>query len=298
MLRVRLVCAIVLFGATTAGAASRLTFERVVPPPRPLGKVEDVLITFAISDNDTISTFIDAFIDQTSREGTLRVIDPTVFEHSMERSRRWRRPPKFVPGRYRADAYLRIDSFRCNTTERSGQGGSHDVNGNRVHGTQQWIDAICVAHIDVLAKDQKAKIAEFSVGGEGTSPRVAQVSAEERQNATEQAARYAAVAAAEQITPRHVRESITLAENAPRFAEAMSSIDRQDLGNARRIWETALSAYPDSAPLQFDLAAVCEALGDYPAAAHHYAEAERLAPKETRYRDGFGSFRQRAGWKK
>ena len=55
------------------------------------GRVEDLLITHAIGDNDRIATFIDVFIDQTNREGTLRVIDPTTVERSTERSRWIRR---------------------------------------------------------------------------------------------------------------------------------------------------------------------------------------------------------------
>ncbi len=298
MLRVRLVWAIVLLAATTAGAASRLNYERIVPPPRPLGNVGDLVITYAIGDNDKISTFIDFFLDQTNRDGILRVLDPTMFEHSTERSRRWRSPPKFVVSRYRADAYLRIEAFRCSTTERSGQGSSYDVDGNRVRRTQKWIDAICIAHIDALSKDQKTKIAEFTVGGEGTSPRVSRVTEEEREIATDQAARYAAIVAAEQITPRRVRESIELVENAPAFDEGMSSIDREAFKEARRTWEDALPTHPLSAPLHFNLAAACEALGDYPAAAEHYAAARRLAPKESRYRVGQEAFRRRTGWKK
>lgn len=298
MHRVRLVCAIALLASSTAGVASRLTFERIVPPPRPLGHVEDLLITHAIGDNDKITAFIDDLLDQANRDGILRVIDPTTFEHSTERSHRWRRPPKFVVGRYHADAYLRIEAFRCSTTERSGEGSYYDAGGNRVHGTQRWIDATCFAHIDVLGKDAKMKLAEFDVTGGGISSRVLRVTGEDREIATDQATRYAAIAAAEQITPRRVRESIELMEEAPAFGEGMSSVERDDLKGARRTWEAALRTHPQSAPLHFDLAAVCEALGDYPAAAEHYAAARRLAPKDSRYRNGQETFWNRTGWKK
>src|SRR5476649_316477 len=121
MLRLRYVCALVLLAASSAVASSRLTFDRTIPAPRSLGRVEDLLITYAIGDNDRIATFIDVFIDQTNREGTLRVLDPTTVERSTvrssvrrwsdrerstERSHRWRTPPKYAEQRYRADAYL------------------------------------------------------------------------------------------------------------------------------------------------------------------------------------------------
>src|SRR5690349_4430723 len=157
MLRLRHVCAIALFAATTAEGASRLTWDRTVAPARSLGAAQDLVIVYAIGDNDKIATFIDVFIDQTNREGTLRVVDPTMFEHSTERSRRWRRPPKYAENRFPADAYLKIDAFRCQTSERSGEGSAYDVNGNRVRELHKWIDAICVAHIDALSKDRKKK---------------------------------------------------------------------------------------------------------------------------------------------
>ncbi|HEY8712221.1 MAG TPA: tetratricopeptide repeat protein [Thermoanaerobaculia bacterium] len=283
MLRLPYVCAIALLSASTAGAA-RLTFDRTILPPHSLGQAEDLVITYAIGGNDKIATFIDVFMDQTNREGTLRVVDPTTLEHSTERSHRWRRPPKYVERRYRADAYLRIDAFSCQATERSGQGSSYDVDGNRVHRTQRWMDAVCLAHIDAFSKDRKRKLAEFTVHGEGTSPRVARVTGEERDVAIDQAARYAAISAAEQITPRRVRESIDLAADAPAFNEGMSFIESEQLNEARRVWESALRSNPKSAALQFNLGAVCEALGDLAAANEHYAEAERLMPKDSRYR--------------
>lgn len=284
MLRLRCVCAVVLLAASSAAASSRLTFERTLPAPRSLGAVEDLVITYAIGDNDRISTFIDVFVDQANRQGTLRLFDPTTVEHSTERSHRWRRAPKYVERRYRADAYLRIDAFRCQATERSGQGGAYDVDGNRIHRTQQWFDAVCIAHLHALGKDHKSKLAEFTVRGEGTSQRVSEAGDEERDVAMDQAARYAAIAAAEQITPRRVHDSIDLVEDAPSFEEGMSYIDSDHLDEARRVWQAALRAHPRSAALHFDLGAVCEALGDFSAAEAHYATAARLQPDDSRYR--------------
>ena len=254
-----------------------------------------MVITYAIGDNDKIATFIDVFLDQTTREGTLRVLDPTMVEHSPERSHRWRRPPKFVERRYRADAYLRIDAFRCDAKERVGTGSSYDVDGNRVKTPQRWIDATCIAHIDVLTKDRQGKLAEFTVQGEGTSPRVMRTTPEERDIAEDQAARYAAIAAAAQITPRRVRESIELADDAPMFDEGMAYIDAQELEDARRVWQSALTTNRNSAALQFNLGAVCEALGDLEAADRYYVQAQKLAPKQSRYRYEYDMFRRRTG---
>jgi tetratricopeptide (TPR) repeat protein len=298
MFRSAYVCAVVRLVSTNALASSRLNFERTVPAPHSLGSAEDLLISYAIGDNDKISTFIDVFIDQANREGTLRVLDPMTVERSTERSHRWRKPPKYVLQRYRADAYLRIDAFRCTDTERTGEGSSYNVDGNRVRGTQRWIDAVCIAHVDALATDRKTKLAELSVQGEGTSARVMRVTAEDRDVAEDQAARYAAIAAAEQIRPRRVRESIELIENAPDFEVGMSYIDSGEFDSARREWEKSATKYRASAALQFNLAAVCEAVGDNISAEVHYATAEKLEPKDSRYRFEHEMFRKRAGIKK
>ncbi|MGZ8796460.1 MAG: tetratricopeptide repeat protein [Thermoanaerobaculia bacterium] len=298
MFRLPLVCAIAFLTASTVSAAPRITFERTVPAHRNLGAAEDLVITYAIGDNDAIATFIDVFIDQTSRSGTLRVIDPTTVERSTERSKRWRRPPKYVEQRYRADAYLRIDAFSCHTTDKSGQVAAYDVDGNRVHRTQRWSDAVCEAHIDVLEKESKKHLAQFSARGEGTSPRGEVIGDEDRNLAVDQAARYAAVAAAGEITPRRIRETIALVENAPAFEEGMAYIDAGGADQARAVWENALNANQSSAPLHFNLATVYEATGNLKAAEEHYSAAQRLAPKDARYRYEHDLFRRRNGLRK
>jgi tetratricopeptide (TPR) repeat protein len=281
-----------------AFAASRVVFERTIPAHQNLGGAQDLVITYVISDNDKISTFMDVFLDQTNRAGTLRVLDATV-EKTPARPRRLtrRRPPKEIPQQYRADAMIRINAFTCQKAEKAGEGGAYDVDGNRVRRKQRWIDAQCEAHIDALSRDSK-KLAAFSVRGEGTSPRVEELTDEERDVALDQAARYAAIAAASEITPRRVRESIALADDVPDFAEGMSMIDAERLEEARRIWENALKTHPNSAGLHFNLAALCEALRELTTADLHYAAAERLAPNDARFRYEHDMFRHRNGWKK
>lgn len=274
----------------TQGA--RITFERVIAAPHDLGGAQDLAVISAIGDNDRISTFLDVFLDQTNRSGTLRVHDATSLSVVTDEAARRR-----VRRRYGAQLYLRVVAFTCRTERKSGEGSSPDFEGKRVRRTQLWFDSVCTARIDVLDPDLLRVVSSFNTRGEGTSPRVLDLTDEERYTATDQAARYAAVAAAEEITPRKVRETITLDEKAPAFFDAVSRIDADRLEEARRIWEAAALGQPASAPLQFDLAAVCEALGDIPAAREHYREAVRLAPKESRYRAELEMFRRRYGLK-
>jgi tetratricopeptide (TPR) repeat protein len=294
MPRLPQVSAVVLLTASTAMAASRLTFERTIPAHQSLGGAEDLVITYAISDNDKISTFLDVFLDQTNRSGTLRVLDATE-EKTPARKRRMRKQTKEIPSHYRADATLRINSFTCQTKEKSGEGSSFDVDGNRIRRRQRWIDGRCEAHIDALSKGSK-KLAEFSVHGEGTSPRVEELTDEERDVALDQAARYAAIAAAEEITPRRVRETIVLADDAPEFDDGMAMIEADRLTAALQVWERALAKYSNSAALHFNVAAVCEALGQLTTADLHYDAAQRLAPKDARFRYEHDMFRRRNGW--
>ncbi len=296
--RLRYVCAAIILLAAIPAPAERIVFERIVPARVSLGGAQDLLVTYAIGDNDKITTFLDVFVEQTNRSDTLRVVDVTHIEHSQERSHRWRRVPKYVEQRTPADGFVRIEAFTCVATPKSGQVGAYDANGNRVRQTVRWIDASCNAHLDIIAKRDNRKIAEVNARGDGTSPRVDELTDAERDTAFDQAARYAAISAAEQITPRRVRETITLDETAPEFARGMAEIDADNFGEARRIWEHALTRHRGSAALEFNLAAVCEALQDLDAAEKHYAAAERLAPGERRYRNEHAMFRYRYGLKR
>ncbi len=105
------------------------------------------------------------------------------------------------------------------------------------------------------------------------------ITEEEREDALTGAARHAAIDAAERITPRHVRESIALDESAPAFAEGMAMIEANRFAEARTIWQRAMQTQPRSAALRFNLAAICEALGDRRAAETNYNAARQLRRK-------------------
>jgi tetratricopeptide (TPR) repeat protein len=287
----RIAVAVAAFFICASGrAASRITFDRIIPAPHDLQGAQDLAVIYAIGDTDSIATFLSEFIYQTNHPGTIRVHDATSVTRNEMSLRRLRR-------RVRAERYLRISAFTCTDDRKSGDVGGVDIDGKRVRRKQHWVDAVCTGHIDMLDAETLSQISSFNTRGEGTSPRVGELTGEESNIAVDQAARYAAVAAAEQITPRPVRETIALDENAPSFADGMAMIDAERVAEARKIWESAAVRQQDSAPLQFNLAAVSEALGDVAAAQMHYREAARLAPKESRYRVELERFRRRNGIK-
>ena len=261
-----------LLAAPLVLAAPRISFERLLPAPHDLGKTEELALVYAIGDNIKVESFIDRFIEQTNRSGILRMRD----------ARRVRDT--------KAEAYVSIKSYTCETRVLSAEGNAYDVDGNKTRRRFAWYDAICTARIDVSAGKQQFS---FSVKGEGTSPRVAVVSGEEKNIALDQATRYAAVSAAERITPRRVRESILLDDTAPAFEDGFAHVNVGRLEDAREIWEGALRSDARSAALHFNLAAVCEALGDRAAAEQHYLAARQLAPNEGRYASELRSFFRR-----
>src|SRR6185369_1909735 len=171
-----------------------------------------------------------------------------------------------------AEVYLGVNAFTCTMTDHAGEGSEHDTTGERVKRHHVWTDAVCSARVDVLDANAK-RVSSFTVRGEGTSPRVMELTSEERDVAIEQAARYAALSAVESVTPRRVREAIELDDTAPAFGEALAMIESERFTDARAILETALRQHPASAALHFDIAALSEALGDLPEAREHYERA-------------------------
>jgi len=252
-----------LFAPLLVASSPRITFERVLPASHDLGGARELAIVHVDGDSRSGDLFVQHFVDQVSHGGLLRVRD----------ARNSTGP---------ADAYLSVQTLQCETANREGEGSTRDYAGNRVKRRQVWVDAVCGARIDVLGAD-RSRLATFFGRGEGTSQRVETISDEERSIALGQAARYAAIDAAERITPRRVREYVMLDGEAPAFEEGMVLIESDRLAEARSVWEAEMRRNPRSAALHFNLAALCEALGDRVAARSHYVAATQLAPKEERY---------------
>lgn len=254
-------------------ASPRIVFERVLPAAHDLGPSRDVAVINAATSDPHIEVFLDELIHHVSRSGSLTLRDTR-------------------GGTGPAEAHLDIKTFRCETAVRETEGGVRDADGHRVKQRVFQVDAVCAARIEVLSHFLKP-LSTFFAKGEGTSRRLATVTEEERENALRDAARYAAIDAAERITPRRVRESIALDETAPSFAEGMAMIEAGRLAEARAIWQKAMSKNARSAPLRFNLAAVTEALGDRKAAELHYNAARQLAPTEERYASELRLFARR-----
>lgn len=269
------VAALWIFGlaGVVFAASPRISFDRKLPAPHDLGTARDIAIVHATGDGEALDLFVKNFVDQSNHDGYLNLRD----------ARRSTGP---------ADVYLDVKTFSCQTFPREGEGSTRDASGERVKRKLMWVDAVCTARIDVMSPEMK-RLSSFYGRGEGTSPRAEKVTGEETTIAVNQAARYAAVDAAERITPRRVREIILLDDTAPAFEEGLAFIDTGRLAEARARWEAALPKNPRSAALHFNLAALCEALGDRKAAASHYTAASQLAPQQERYKSEMKLFTRR-----
>jgi tetratricopeptide (TPR) repeat protein len=275
--------------ASTAASAARITFTRTIVPPHDLGDAQRVAIIYAIGDSEKITTFVEDLADYASRE-TFR-IDNAV-ENNQHLSSMNDAALKALRQDHPADLYLGVNAFTCSGTQRSAEGSERTVDGERVQRLHMWIDVECQARVEIYSTAGR-RLFSFRVRGEGTSPRTSSLSNEERDIAFEQAAHYAALNAADQITPRFVRESIELDDSAPSFQEGLALISAGRIADARAVWEAALRRNRDSAALQYNLSAVSEALGDLPAAQRYLQAAVRLSPREPRYRSGLDLFLQR-----
>jgi len=280
---------LLLCGTAALAKPPRITFTRTMASAHDLSPAESLAVIYAIGDSSKIDAFIEHFVDLVSRAGVLRIVNAVENNHHLivdDLSLRT------VRREHPADAYLGINRFTCTGDEKSAEGSEHLDSGDRVKRMHHWIDAMCSARIDVLNGDGK-KMFSYTVRGEGTSPRSASLTEDERDVAYEQAAHYAAVMAAEGITPRSVRETIELDENAPSFDDGYSMISSERLEDARAIWQAAAVRHRDSAPLFFNLGAVSEAMGDLRAARDYYEKAAGLSPKERRYATELRLFHRR-----
>jgi hypothetical protein len=287
--KVLVAAAVLLNAASVFAAAPRIGFVRALPATYDLAPAERLTVIYAIGDTEQVFDFVVDFIDAVGRAGAYRV------ENAAENNRHLIVDDAALQALRRehpADAYLGVTAFTCRGTDHSAEGSERDTAGERVKRLHHWVDVACQARLHVMDRDGK-KLFSYTARGEGTSPRSTALTNDERAVAYAQGAHYAAVFAAQAITPRRVRESIELDESAPSFDEAYSMIASDRLADARGIWEAELQRHRDSAALRYDLGALCEAAGDLAAAREYFQSAVKLSAGDKRYAREFDLFRKR-----
>jgi len=286
--------ALALHATAAVALGSHLSFTRIAPAPHDLAPARSIAVVYAIGDNQRITKFVEDFVEYVDRSGTMRV--ENAVENNQHLSSFDNAAMKRLRQTHPADAYVGVSLFTCDGAERSAEGSERDFDGSRVRRIHHWVDASCLARLDIRSSTGK-RLLSLTAHGEGTSPRAVALSAEEKDVAYDQATRYTAFSAADMITPRVVRETIELDDSAPSFDEGIAMIRSDRLEDARAIWEIALRQHRDSAPLYYNLGALCEALGDVPAAHRYLQSAVRLLPNEQRYRQELQLLQRRSARK-
>ncbi|HXG57493.1 MAG TPA: tetratricopeptide repeat protein [Thermoanaerobaculia bacterium] len=275
-----------------AAAPPRVSFVRTIPPPHPLGNARTLLVLYSMSDTGAIESFLESFAEQVNRSGDLELAVANDRRHMVGEATS-AEALEVIRRDHPADAYLGIRQFTCVSRPEGGEGSIRTPDGKRVTRRQVWVASTCRAQIEAIDARSGKRRFSFVATGEGTSSRVAAIGDEEREAALVQAARYAAINAAEAIIPRRVRESVELDPAAPGLEETLSLLEAGRYAEARAVWYETLAKKPGVAALHFNLGAISEALGDTPAAMQHFREATRLAPDEGRYRSELDLFIKR-----
>jgi len=86
------------------------------------------------------------------------------------------------------------------------------------------------------------------------------------------------------FAPRQFGEFVALDQDAPLVNEGLAKFESRDSAGAFSLWESALTTSPNSAPLLYNLGALCEATNDPRAARAYYSRAIAIAPPVQRYR--------------
>jgi formylglycine-generating enzyme len=163
-----------------------------------------------------------------------------------------------------------VPSEDCRVYERTRDDGSEDT--DDVVG---W-SAECREFLDLFQPRTGDRIGSVTADGYGSAP--------DQSTAVDDAMNDAADQIIGGFTPQQFAEMVLLDPDAPLVREGMVKFDNRDYDGTLSLWENALAASPDSAPLLYNLGAVCEALHDLKAARAYYSRAIAIAPQVQRYR--------------
>jgi len=92
---------------------------------------------------------------------------------------------------------------------------------------------------------------------------------------------------------RKTYDLIELDHDAPLVREGMRKFDNSEYAAVLSLWEDGLTKFPNSAPLLYNLGAVCEALSDEKAARVYYSRAIAIAPQVQHYQQALAQLNQR-----
>jgi tetratricopeptide (TPR) repeat protein len=167
----------------------------------------------------------------------------------------------------------------CRVYEKTRDDGSEDA--DDVVG---WT-AECREYLDLLTPRTGKRIGSVTADGYGTDPHESDALADAMSDAADQIIGG--------FAPLRYAELVALDQDAPLVHEGLQKFENRDYDGALALWENALAASPGSAPLLYNLGALCDALQDSRAAGAYYLRAISAAPQVPRYRKALAQLHQR-----
>ena len=275
------------------GCGPAVTVTHLQPAPYNLGPARRLVLVEVGGSFSAETRLAKAFLDQVAAGGVLTIQDATRESVRLAAlgSGMAAREAKEFRKKWPADVYVGIGSelqahSRFDRHKKKTDDGEVEV-------VRHWVEAECEVRVRLLDANDGRELASFSVTQAGESAHSDNVSSDMRTDAEDRAIESAVADAVSQFAPRMVSERISLDKEAPMAEAGLKLVEAGDLAGARRLWEQGLATNPTSAPLRYNLGALCEALRDRRAARQYYEDAIRLNPAESKYREALDALEAR-----
>lgn len=271
--------------------APKVTFTRRVPAPHNLGPLTRIALIELSGENALI--FSHNFKQAVAADGVFELTDATSERGSLSKLTRDDKPAKEFRKAHPADVYIGVNISRCSTHPASRIHREKQKDKSYVTKTYYWVTSSCNAIVRLIDGRDGRELTSFPVTSTRKSGESLQIYGYAAATVEAEALRSLVNDVRSGFTPRSEEESIVLDKKSPKFKDAMQQIKNRKIENARQLWEDTLAAGEESAALHYNLAAVCEALGDATAAREHYTEASKLDSASKLYREELGRFETR-----
>ena len=268
-----------------SGCGPAVTVTHLQPAPYNLGPARTLVLVEVGGSLMAEERLARSFLDQVAGGGVLTIQDATRDRMRLASlgSGSAARDAKEFRRTWPADVYVGIAS-ELQSHSRSERHRKKSDEGD-VEVVRYFVEAECEVRVRLLDAKDGRELASFSVSESGVSSKRDFNSSDLRAEAEAAAIDSAVADAVSQFAPRMVSERIALDKDAPLAADGIKLVEAGDLAAARRLWEKGLETNAPSAPLRYNLGAVCEALRDRRSARQYYEDAVRLNPAEPKYRE-------------
>jgi len=281
--------------AILAGCGPSVSVTHLVPAPYNLGPATSIVLVEVDGDPAVRSNLARRFVSTVQSDGVFRIGDATGARTRLSELGEGEaaRSAKGFRNAWPADVYAKVDLADLTSRQRSERRMEKGKDGQEHERRRFWAEASCGVDVRLVDGRTGRLLASYRSEEIRTGYKRDVWDPSQLRLAEADALDAAVRTAVDQFTPRRERDAIFLEGDAPEAAAGLARIDAGDLSGARRLWETALSRFPQDPRLHFNLGAVSESLGDRKAAREYYDDAIRLAPGEERYRRALQTLEQR-----